>query len=692
MSKLILTLILYFCIVLCYSQPGPADSYLTNIYTKYYKIADREKNLYWDMKLNSYEGNAQGYVFNGGLNQKWLVMPLYPGSNEVFFINMYNGKILDCQSSGNLNCYYDPHGGLNQRFELNKLSTNYFSITPKGVSGKAIDRCNSSLSRNPFENPDKFENNLYCYNAHYGYNQQFYFQEFGSIPFSNNIDIFNSDASLDAPPMPINLNDLGDPDTKHGLALFAKTIIPFPFVNHDGYDRIYQANNSPYYILEKWKYFKQIDRKHLGYGVAQEITTIHSIGTTTTNTTQLKHTLNVIHSISGKIVAGIEDLASQEVGLNLEVNTGTELIVTDSEEIKTSDTREVKFQKSVDEALTALIYAEVWEYRLIPLNQTTPLLTWSTTPSDLSEIICTYPYTKMNLQNSLKSTTFSPYEQQTPLNDIPHMTSNNLPSGVASSSSSYSSNYYPFLALDGNNPINTDWTVWISSLAFPNNPQWICYDFQDSKTVLAYEISPQGTLPDRSPKSWEFQGWNGVSWETLDSQYNITMSSWAEKSPAVKIFNIQHPRNFNKYRLLVTSTNGSPVVSLRRLKMFTLEDYDNRFKNKSMIPIYSIDDEKLLVPKLFNIKPNPSNGCFNIELNKVNNFNMENVIDSINLNSIDFDIRNKQLNSDAFILNMEGKLIYKFKLTQDINNLNIPLKSGAYILKVNEESQILIIK
>ena len=155
-----------------------------------------------------------------------------------------------------------------------------------------------------------------------------------------------------------------------------------------------------------------------------------------------------------------------------------------------------------------------------------------------------------------------------PLDSIPVMTSNTLPLGTASASTVYSSSYQAWKAFDGDDESAAGWTHWISAYNQDfSDPQWLSYDFGSSRTIIGYYILPQyNSLKDRSPKTWQLQGWNGSSWITVDTQSNIRID--IEWYYAGLYFDVAYPGAYSKYRLYVTAVNGSDVVSIRQLKLF----------------------------------------------------------------------------------------------------------------------------
>jgi len=147
-------------------------------------------------------------------------------------------------------------------------------------------------------------------------------------------------------------------------------------------------------------------------------------------------------------------------------------------------------------------------------------------------------------------------------NAVPIMTSNTSPSGTASASSIYSSPYDAWRAFDN----DAGWTCWVSRIG--GIPAWISYEFTEPKYITGYFILPQyGSLKDRSPKNWTFQGWDGTSWVLLDTRTNIRND--IEWNSSGLSFIIKNPGLYSKYRLYISAVNGSSVVSIRQLKLLT---------------------------------------------------------------------------------------------------------------------------
>lgn len=142
-------------------------------------------------------------------------------------------------------------------------------------------------------------------------------------------------------------------------------------------------------------------------------------------------------------------------------------------------------------------------------------------------------------------------------NLIPKMTSNTAPSGVVSASSEYSSLYAAYFAFDrGSNS-------WVSLDNQSEN--WIAYDFGKKQKVTQYAVTSYNHSERQfDPKSWTFEGWDGVDWVALDNQVNQSFTASAQK----KVYTSSVQGEFSKYRLKVSAINGSTRVAIGELEMF----------------------------------------------------------------------------------------------------------------------------
>ena len=110
------------------------------------------------------------------------------------------------------------------------------------------------------------------------------------------------------------------------------------------------------------------------------------------------------------------------------------------------------------------------------------------------------------------------------------------------------------------NTSNTKWLVFSST----GN---IAYDFanEDAYVVTRYTVTSANDEPARDPKTWNLQGSNdGSTWTTLNSQNNQSFGNRFE----VKSYNVTNSTSYKRYRLNVTSNNGSAYLQIGEIQMF----------------------------------------------------------------------------------------------------------------------------
>ncbi|MCM3256971.1 discoidin domain-containing protein [Paenibacillus lautus] len=152
----------------------------------------------------------------------------------------------------------------------------------------------------------------------------------------------------------------------------------------------------------------------------------------------------------------------------------------------------------------------------------------------------------------------NPYRSE---NLVPVMTSNVAPSGVASSSGDYSTNFAPWLAF---NRLTTS-NAWASSAL----QCWISYRFADRKCVNVYKLTNDTAgRATNMAKTWNFEASNdGINWTILDSRTDEI--NWAEAETRTYLAN--NREHFFIYRLNILDAVGSRVY-LQKFEMF----YDNQ--------------------------------------------------------------------------------------------------------------------
>jgi len=175
-------------------------------------------------------------------------------------------------------------------------------------------------------------------------------------------------------------------------------------------------------------------------------------------------------------------------------------------------------------------------------------------------------------------------------NLIPKMTNNTTPNGLASASSTWSSNYDAYKAF--NKAFYPSDTYWSTS-AGTNFPQWISYKFPTAKKISKYTITniQYGDIT-RAPKDWQFQGSNdGITWTTLDTQTIISFTSGEKKA-----FTFTNTTPYIYYRIYITANNGNTSeTDIDEIEMMEkLQNIDESIAlNKATINLISGDSETL---------------------------------------------------------------------------------------------------
>lgn len=148
-------------------------------------------------------------------------------------------------------------------------------------------------------------------------------------------------------------------------------------------------------------------------------------------------------------------------------------------------------------------------------------------------------------------------------NEIPLMTSNTTPSGVASSETNHSNGpaWKAFSGIDDQGYITLTGTV----------TGYLRYDFPYKATVAKYVIRSgmsTGTQLNAMPKNWTFEGSdNGSNWNVLDTQVNQTWTTIKTD----REFIISNPKEYNFYRINWTANNGYASYSnINQLMMYTI--------------------------------------------------------------------------------------------------------------------------
>jgi hypothetical protein len=144
------------------------------------------------------------------------------------------------------------------------------------------------------------------------------------------------------------------------------------------------------------------------------------------------------------------------------------------------------------------------------------------------------------------------------VNIIPEMTSNIAPSGVARSSSVYTSAYEPWQAFN-----STDTDLYWNAIT---NTGWIEYQFQEKMIVDKYSLKARQSLDynDAMPEAWTLEGFDGAAWVVLDTR--SAQTSWGVSE--VRTYLFANTVAYSKYRLNVSANNGYNRLQLEQLAMY----------------------------------------------------------------------------------------------------------------------------
>lgn len=153
------------------------------------------------------------------------------------------------------------------------------------------------------------------------------------------------------------------------------------------------------------------------------------------------------------------------------------------------------------------------------------------------------------------------------IDNVPTMTSNTAPIGVASASNEASAAFAAWKAFDddttGTNEWSTTATLGVGQLQ---------YDFgaSNSKTITYYSMvgigQGESAAANLSPKTWTFEGSNNaVSWTVLDTQTNAANFLPGEK----RVYSITNTTAYRYYRVNVTVNQGNTNLTISELELLT---------------------------------------------------------------------------------------------------------------------------
>jgi hypothetical protein len=149
-----------------------------------------------------------------------------------------------------------------------------------------------------------------------------------------------------------------------------------------------------------------------------------------------------------------------------------------------------------------------------------------------------------------------------PVNRVPQMTSNTLPSGVCTDSMGSANAYKAF---------DRYVTSAIQGLLINSTTGWVQYQFASPVTITSYRFAWAST--NVNPRAWTLKGSNnGTDWTTIHTQPTITPGtegSWYST-------NVPSP-SYSYYRFDVSSSGGAASFYINRLGFCTASDAGTQY-------------------------------------------------------------------------------------------------------------------
>lgn len=143
---------------------------------------------------------------------------------------------------------------------------------------------------------------------------------------------------------------------------------------------------------------------------------------------------------------------------------------------------------------------------------------------------------------------------------VPNMTSNTTPEGIANQSSVYGSTDLAWKAFD-----RDDISYWRSSVT----PSWITYQFSSPKIITSYYFNNYSVNYVGNPKNWTFEAWTGTDWIVLHTVTDYPGSNTEYTSP---IF--ENTTAYLLYKLNISlAFGGTANTIIRSLYFYSPEDF-----------------------------------------------------------------------------------------------------------------------
>ncbi|MEM1181480.1 MAG: hypothetical protein AAGM22_24260 [Acidobacteriota bacterium] len=151
---------------------------------------------------------------------------------------------------------------------------------------------------------------------------------------------------------------------------------------------------------------------------------------------------------------------------------------------------------------------------------------------------------------------------------IPVLTAPTSPAGEVISSSDNVGSFAPWLAFDGDLGYPS---TWLSDVF--ETPAILGFDFGQVTPVDRYTILfGNGSLRSRAPRDWEFQGFDGSEWVTLDTR--VAETSWLGFES--RSYDLAETAEYSAYRLFISDDNdvreGVVVISMNDLAFESCAD------------------------------------------------------------------------------------------------------------------------
>ncbi|MGG0794699.1 discoidin domain-containing protein [Brevibacillus laterosporus] len=180
-----------------------------------------------------------------------------------------------------------------------------------------------------------------------------------------------------------------------------------------------------------------------------------------------------------------------------------------------------------------------------------------------------------------KYKTFNPLRKVKSLTNLVPVLTSNTSNGVASASSKYNDTFDAFRAFDGNG--NTAWTTLSNSTYC-----WLAYEFTSPTLVNAYSIEANETTIGESPRSWHFEGFDGLKWIQLDRRLNETMWTKGE----IRAFTFANTTAYIKYRIVCHSNwnKSASYLTIANLNFYNITDGQGGWMDYSTTIPSSIND------------------------------------------------------------------------------------------------------